>query len=154
DVVPLQFKAGDAGLYTIAIEYIDGLFAEGQAVYLRDKLTGTEQNLQEGAYNFSTEAGTFNDRFEIVYAQALGTGGTDAKGGSAVVYKQGSSIVITTGTVQMTAVTVFDMQGRKIYSAGDINASEFSVNNLQSQQQVLIVQVTTPHGKFSRKIVF
>ncbi|WP_291131281.1 beta strand repeat-containing protein, partial [Flavobacterium sp. UBA7682] len=66
DVVPLSYKVGTAGNYSISIDHSSGLFAEGQLIYLRDNLTSTTHNLATGAYNFSTDAGTFSSRFEIV----------------------------------------------------------------------------------------
>ena len=37
DLVPLGFKATTAGDYTISIDHVDGLFADGQPIYIEDK---------------------------------------------------------------------------------------------------------------------
>src|SRR5690606_17060503 len=69
DVVTLGNRHFEGGTFTIALTQKEGLFADGQAVYLKDKLTGTQTNLQNGAYTFTSDAGDFVDRFEITYKQ-------------------------------------------------------------------------------------
>src|SRR5690606_22899991 len=64
DVVILGNKHFESGSFTISLTQKEGLFADGQAVYLKDKLTGTQSNLQNGAYTFTSAAGDFSNRFE------------------------------------------------------------------------------------------
>ncbi|RZJ75223.1 MAG: T9SS sorting signal type C domain-containing protein, partial [Flavobacterium sp.] len=155
DVVSMGYKSAVAGNHKITLSSTDGLFAEGQDIFLRDNVLGVTHNIKESAYTFATEAGTFENRFEIVYAQALGTDNPVMNTNSIVVYKQGSAININAGTIEMTGVTVYDIQGRQLYSKTGINATEAVISDLQSQQQVLIIQITTAkNGKVSRKIVF
>ena len=66
DEVPLGYKTVVNGIFTIAIEKADGILAS-QDIFLSDKTTGTFHNLKTGPYNFTTLAGTFNDRFVLVY---------------------------------------------------------------------------------------
>nr|WP_321232605.1 LamG-like jellyroll fold domain-containing protein [uncultured Psychroserpens sp.] len=65
--VPLALNTSGDYSYTIKatlFEHID----ETQKVYLKDNLTGQYFNLKsEQAYEFSSEAGAFNSRFEIVF---------------------------------------------------------------------------------------
>jgi hypothetical protein len=67
DVVPLGYKITNSGVYSIAIDELDGIFNETQNVYLRDKLIGIDYDLKLHPYSFNTASGTFNDRFELVY---------------------------------------------------------------------------------------
>ncbi|MES2409978.1 MAG: T9SS type A sorting domain-containing protein, partial [Bacteroidota bacterium] len=74
DVVPLGYKITNAGVYSINIDELDGIFSVHQDVYLRDKLLAIDHDIKASAYNFTTEAGTFENRFELVYvSNALGT---------------------------------------------------------------------------------
>jgi phosphodiesterase/alkaline phosphatase D-like protein len=152
----LQLRAGTAGEYTIAIDHLSGLFANGQNIYLKDNLAGVTHSIKESPYTFTTAAGTFANRFEIVYTDsALGTDVPLADLNKIMVYKQGNGLAVTSGTVQMTGIAIFDMRGRKIYSRDNINAGEILIDDLVAQQQVLIVQVTTEgNQKTSRKIVY
>ena len=58
--VVLGYTVPTAGLYTIAADRMDAV------VFVRDFKTGIIHSLTDGAYSFSTDAGTFNDRFEIL----------------------------------------------------------------------------------------
>ncbi|MEL1244739.1 YDG domain-containing protein [Flavobacterium sp. DGU11] len=154
DVVPMGYKATTAGSYTITLDHVDGLFSQDQDIYLKDNLFGTTHDLKLSAYEFATEAGTFEGRFEVVYAEALGTDIPVMDANSIIVYKQGSNINISSGTTDMTGVTVYDLRGRVLYRHESINAAETVISGLQAQEQMLIVEVTTLKGKVSKKIIF
>lgn len=65
DIVPLGFKSTSVDNYNISIENFDGLF-ENQEIYLKDNYLNVLHDLKQGNYTFSSNAGTFNDRFEVV----------------------------------------------------------------------------------------
>ncbi|MXN92307.1 T9SS sorting signal type C domain-containing protein, partial [Flavobacterium sp. Sd200] len=155
DVVPMGFTALAAGQYTIVIDRKDGLFDEGQEIYLKDNLLGTVTSLEE-AYTFTSEAGTFNGRFEVVYAASPSLGDDDhsLNVNSVMVFKQGNGIAINTGSASMNSVTIYDIRGRQLYTKSGINATETVVSGLQVEQQVLIVEVDTVKGKVSKRIIF
>ncbi len=67
DVVALNFKNDTAGNYTIALDQFDGVFANGQDIYLLDSKTGTETDWKKGSYNFTAAAGVDNARFSLKY---------------------------------------------------------------------------------------
>jgi hypothetical protein len=67
DQVALGFNAVANGNFTIAIATVDGLFEQGQSIYLEDKLLNVIYDLRQAPYNFSTIAGTFNERFVLRY---------------------------------------------------------------------------------------
>ncbi|MXN91120.1 T9SS sorting signal type C domain-containing protein [Flavobacterium sp. Sd200] len=155
DVVPLGFNAAQAGRYTISLDHTEGVFNTGQAIYLKDNVLNSLTLLNED-YNFTTEAGTFNNRFEIIYTgqQALNINTGSVNPDTIIVYKEGGAINISSGTALMSGVKVFDIHGRALYTKNSINATETAVSGLQVQQQVLIVEIDTVNGKISKKIVF
>ncbi|WP_294818890.1 T9SS sorting signal type C domain-containing protein [uncultured Flavobacterium sp.] len=154
DVVPMGYKAANAGSYTISLDHVDGVFAQGQDIFLRDNVLGVTQNLNEGGYQFTTEAGTINGRFDVIYAQPLGNDVPVWSANSVIVYKDGGSIRINTGVEAMTSVAVYDTRGRMLYSGDNINATEAVINGLQAEKQVLIVNIATNKGDVSKKIIF
>jgi len=157
DVVKMGFNANAAGSYTITLDHVEGVFEQGQNIYLKDNVLGTVTDIKEGGYVFSTEAGTFVDRFEVVYAKnndALGTDSPVLTSNNVIVFKQGNTISINTGIADMTSVTIYDIQGRKLYSQNNINATQTVVNGLNAHNEVLIVEMNTVKGKVSKKIVF
>lgn len=156
DVVPLEYKITTAGNYTISLDHTDGVFAADQDIYLRDNLLGgTTHDLKQGPYEFTAEAGVITGRFDVVYAEALSTNIPAFDANSMIVYKQGNVINISTGNTEIKSVAVYDVQGRLLYRDNDVNAVTTAIAGLQSEQQMLIVQVQTVQGaKASRKIVF
>lgn len=146
DLVPLGFKTTTAGQFTIALDHVDGLFADGtDAIYLRDLLNGTEQNLRTAAYTFSTETGVFNDRFELAYTSLLAVNPVDFTTNQVVLYKQNAQLVINTGTTAMASVQVFDLRGRMLVAKNGINNTEVRLTT-GAENQVLLVKITATDG--------
>ena len=95
--VALGYTAPTAGLYTIDAQRMDVV------VYVKDFKTGTLHNLKDGAYSFSTNAGRFIDRFEILLGgTAPGTTGID-------------EMEDENGNAECE---IYDLQGRKMKDAG------------------------------------
>lgn len=156
DVVPMQFTVVTPGTYTIAIDKVDGLFAEGQQVYLRDNMTATVHHLNEGAYSFTTEAGTFANRLEIVYqAGALGVNDPVLNENQVVIYKTPSNeISINTGNFVMDNVMIYDLAGRLLFQQKDINNSQALIK-VGFATEVLLVKIKTQDGKsVTKKVLF
>lgn len=142
DVVSLGFKVQTAGEFAISIDNIDGLFAEGQEIFLKDNLTNTIHNLSNGSYSFASEVGSFNTRFEIIYQSTLATQTQVIDASNVIVYKQDQNIVINTGNVKINKVKVFDINGRLLLEEKNMNASTTKVFT-KATNQVVIVQITT-----------
>ncbi|MEO7172172.1 T9SS sorting signal type C domain-containing protein, partial [Flavobacterium sp.] len=146
DVVPLNFRVTTAGDYTIAIDHVDGLFTGGtQSIYLKDNLTATVHDLNAGAYSFASAAGTFGNRFEIIYALPLGTQNPVLTENNVIVYNNNNEFVVNTGNIIMSSVKVFDIRGRLLQEKKDVNASQTTIGNGLANQ-VLLVQITSEDG--------
>ncbi len=155
DIVPLMFRTDAAGSYSIALNAADGVFANGQAIYLRDKFNGTVTNLNDGAYNFTTATGTFTDRFEIVYnTTALDVEQPVADVNNVMVWKQGQDISVNAGSMQVTGLKVYDLNGRMLYNRANLDVNETIIKGLEASQQLLIVEVDTTAGTVSKKVVY
>lgn len=147
DVVPMRFKATTAGTYTIAIDHADGMFANDQTVFLRDNVLGVTHNLNDGAYTFAVEAGTFDSRFEVVYQTTLGTDTPALTPNQVVVYAaDASSITVATGTIVMNSIKVFDIRGRLLTESNAINATQTTLA-LPATNQVVLLQITAVTGE-------
>lgn len=146
DVIPLSCKITNAGQYTIAIDHVDGLFADTtQPIILKDNLTSTEHNLQLGAYDFASEAGTFANRFEIIYQSQLGVENPTFNANNVVVYNQNNGFAINSGKAIMSSVKVFDIRGRLIEEKKGINSNQTTLTGGLSNE-VLLVQITSEDG--------
>ena len=154
DVVPMQFKVTAADTYTIAIDHVDGLFSAGQLIYLRDNLTSIVHDLTAGSYTFTSNAGTFTSRFEVIYQLPLSVANPTFNANQVVIYKnEVNDIVINSGTVIMASVKVFDIRGRLLVESKRINASQ-TIMNVALTNEVLLVQITSEDGVVvTKKIV-
>jgi UDP-2,3-diacylglucosamine pyrophosphatase LpxH len=153
DSVPLGFKTNVAGNYTIAIDHVDGLFSNGQAIYLKDNLLNTVTNLGAGSYSFASAAGTFNSRFEIVYQSMLGVNNPEFTSNNVVAFNDNGDISINSGSTVMEQVRVYDLQGRLLVEKKQINTSETRINTT-AVNQVLLLEITATTGsKVIKKII-
>jgi len=155
DVVRLGYQTTAAGNLKIALEQFDGLF-DNQNIYLRDNLLNIDHDLKATPYNFATQQGTFENRFEVVYqSEALGVKNPVLNANSIVIYKNNKNIVINSSLSEISEVRIFDIQGRLIYESQNINSNEKVISNLFAAEQVLIVQVQNAEGaKVSKKLIF
>lgn len=154
DEVPMGYRIDAAGSFTITLDHMDGVFAQDQDIFLRDNLLDVTHNLKDSAYEFTSEAGMITGRFDVIYADELGTDNPEFNVNSIIVYKQESNINISSGNTDMTGVTVYDLRGRILYSNDSVNAAETVISGLQAQEQMLIIEVKTEKGKASKKIIF
>ncbi|WP_162927077.1 T9SS sorting signal type C domain-containing protein [Flavobacterium psychrotrophum] len=156
DIVQVGYNASKPGNYTLGLDRVDGVFTQGQDIYLKDNDLGVIRNLSDEAYSFTTAAGTFDSRFEVMYVNNSTADVTNPElsSNSIIVYKNGKDINITSGTAEMTGVTVYDINGRRLYSNSKINSTETVISGLEIQQQVIIVEVNTVKGTVSKKVVF
>ena len=147
DVIPLSCKITDAGEYTITIDHLDGLFLGGtQPIVIKDNLTSTYHDLQTGAYTFTSDAGAFNTRFEILFQMPLHVDNPTFNANQVVIYKNDvNDFVINSGNVMMASVKIFDIRGRLLVESKRINASQ-TIMNVASTNEVLLVQITSVDG--------
>lgn len=154
DIVPLGYRTNVAGEFTIALEQFDGLFGD-QDVFLYDKTAQTYHNLKNGGFTFTSVTGTFEDRFELRYVDTtLGTIDHE-KANSVIVIKKDDHIEISSGAINMKTVTLYDITGKRIMQATDINNTLFTSNDLNIPTQVLIVKIQLENDTtISRKVRF
>ena len=155
DVVPLVFKTSTQGNYMITLATVDGLFEEGQLIYLRDNLAGIVHDLNTNSYSFYSDSGVFKERFEIIYEDV--TLGVDNP-------QLSNSLLIATGNQQIelrsTAeliqkIQVYDVLGRKLFQHDAIQNQLFVVPGLLPQNQSLFIKVEMNNGQtITKKIIF
>jgi hypothetical protein len=140
DLVPLGFNASAAGPCSIRIDHLDGLF-DNQDIYLQDNLLNIIHDLKKTPYEFSTEAGNFNDRFVLRYTdKALGT--NDFNLNNTVKVFVNEKVMVHSSNQPIKNIDIFDLLGRKIDSYKNVGASQFNLNHLNKTMNVLIVKIT------------
>ncbi|QBN20381.1 glycosyl hydrolase [Flavobacterium nackdongense] len=155
DIVALNFKTDVAGEYTIALDHLDGVFANGQDVYLVDSKTGAEVDLKVASHTFTTASGVDNSRFSLKYQKTLKVDATAFNENSVRVYKNNRTIYVNSGAVAIYNVKVFDIQGRLIAEQNNLKANTATIKNLNTENQVLIVKITGENNSVvSKKVMF
>jgi hypothetical protein len=157
DEVALGFKAETAGSYTLSIDHVDGLFLGDQNIYIKDNLLNITHDIKGSAYTFTSEQGTFNNRFDVVYVNVtLGIPTPTFDANSVIVYKNESKVLnINAGKVVMKNVKIYDVRGRLIYEKSNINTTSTALGDLRAEQEVLLVKITSDDNKVvTKKIVF
>lgn len=116
DVVPLGMSHFVAGEYKIEMAEKEGVFANGQAVYLKDTQTGIITDLSAGSYTYTASAGESTNRFEISYEPGvvLATNGSTLE--EIKVYRDAADFVIKAQTKKITGLEVYDTSGKLIYA--------------------------------------
>lgn len=151
DIVPLAFKAAADGTFTIALDQVDGLFTAGaQSIYLKDNATATVHDLNNSAYTFTSTAGTFNGRFELVYQSQLVNPIFTAD--TVVIYNQNNEFVINTGNTVIADVKVFDIRGRLLLEKTNVNDNQATIGS-GTANGVLLVQIKSVDGSTVTKKV-
>lgn len=148
DEVTLGYSVTLSGNFSINLDYFDGLFLEentNQDIFLKDNLLAVVHNLRESPYEYYTEMGSFNDRFVLVYSNALNTNNTpDVHTNWGVYPKDGQLEVFSVG-FDIKAIEVYDLLGRLVYQKEAIYATEHRIDKINSNQ-ILIVKMTSESG--------
>lgn len=152
DVVPLGNKHYVSGTNTIALDDKNGIFANGQPIYLKDKLTGTVTNLQDKSYSFDSAEGEFTDRFEIIYKTTLAVSENATK--NIAIFKDQSDFVIRTKN-PVQNVEVYDMSGRMIQSSNirNIAGTDIRIDHSKLNKGVYVIRVNQDGQIFTQKVI-
>lgn len=155
DTFALGYKSLIASAYTINLADFDGLFLN-QNIYLEDTLLNVVHDLKVAPYVFTSEIGTFDDRFVLRFMDAtLAVGDSIFSNGTVVVYKNEAALVVQSNAATLKEVQIFDVRGRLIASRKDINQLSTRFTNLGMSNQVLLVKITSESGiVVTKKVVF
>ena len=153
DIVPLGLKVLVPGNYTISLENVDGLFVN-QDVFVKDMNTNVIHNIKQGPYSFTSQDGTFENRFELVYKNTT-LGGEDFVYENALtVYTSNNGIVLNSSAL-ISEVVVFDVLGRKLHQQTVTNQEEVVVSKIVKSNQALLVKTTLSNGQvITKKVIY
>ena len=112
DVIPLGYKITNGGVYSINVDELDGIFIGNQNVYLRDNLLTIDHDIKAAPYTFSTSAGTFDNRFELVYiSNALGTNTSNEINTLAMI---SNHVIRVESSEFIKQISIYDITGKLI----------------------------------------
>jgi hypothetical protein len=146
DVVPLIFSTTTNGNFTIALDHVDGLFENNQMVYLKDNTANAIQNLNEGNYTFTSSSGSYANRFEIVYQEALSVDQQQFAAEQVIVYANTQVITINSGSTTIAAINIYDVSGRVLYHQNAVNTNVLNLIN-NYPHGVLLIEIKSISGE-------
>jgi hypothetical protein len=140
DVVPLGYKVTNPGIYSIAVDELDGLFLGDQTIYLRDNLLAIDHNIKQSPYTFNAVAGTFENRFEIVYVtNALEVNHPDNSNTFATI---SNNIINVKSDEFIQTINIYDVSGKLINRYNLANASKQLSDNFNYPNGIYIAEIT------------
>lgn len=153
DLVTLGMGHFAAGNYKIEISNREGIFSNGQNIYLKDKQTGIITNLSQGSYSYTAEAGENNTRFEIIYEPETVLVANESVKGEIIVYRDALDFVIKSSAKTIENIELYDASGKLVLQMKGNKSKElrFNAENLSNGMYVLKVMTTT--GVITKKII-
>jgi uncharacterized delta-60 repeat protein len=154
DEIKLGFTSTVAGNFIIKIDQTDGLLVN-QAVFLEDKLNNKIVDLRVGGYSFSTAIGKFDHRFVLRFVdKTLNVNEIIKDKESVFVSSKNKELRINSTKEFIEEITIYNLEGRKIYQKNSINNLDFSISNCTDTNQVLVVKILLQNGQsFTKKII-
>lgn len=147
--VPVAFKAGENGLYTISVRCDEFHIP---SLKLEDRKTHFIHDLRNGGpYKFKASKDDNPNRFVLHFAPQVPT---PDKSMPAQVYAHERMLVVDLELVTgETNVEVFDLMGRKIMQ-GKVQGEAIHKLNLDAKTGVVIVVLKNPGGMLSQKVMW
>lgn len=133
-------------------------FEETQTIYLHDKLTNFYTNLTVQDLEINLAAGTYNDRFEIVFnRQVLSTPSVDATMFSISQNNELKSLFIhNPNAIDITEINIYDTTGKRIFKSNPSFPKlqyKMSTANLSSGVYIIKLKTNTATTSIFKKVI-
>ena len=153
DEVQLGFKTQTAGTFEFSLGGFDGLFEEGQDIFIVDNIEGGIHNLKDGNYSFTADTGIFEDRFKVIYSETLDTDVHANNERELVLYQNNRQLNIQSPEA-IESVMIYDLLGRIVFAQDNINTTEFTSAALTATNQMLVVNINLSNSRvISKKVI-
>lgn len=137
----------------IQLEGADGLFEQGQTIYLRDNVENRVHNLSEnGIYHFTEAIGEYANRFEITYTNKVLGSQDQTQPKVFEVYTNGNELNVTLFSNDLIKnIKLYDIIGNLVFHKEGINNKNFST---RLNKNVYILKMETKNGNvYTKKII-
>ena len=148
-IVTLGLEIVDPIAYSIEIDHFEGVFNQGQDIYIYDSYTNTIHDLATGAYHFTSEVGDpINDRLTIRFTDD--TTGIDewTTNANLVVSQDAVNFEIrTSDQTKMNKVVIYNILGQQL-DVFTPNTTDLQISKAKySTGTVLLVKVALENGQ-------
>jgi len=155
ETVPLGYKASSLGSYTVSINQLDGLFSNlDQGIYIEDTALNIIHDLRANPYVFTTDSGTFDDRFILRFNnQILSIKDQDILS-DLNIRAIDKTIEAMSKISTIKTFELFDITGRAIHKNLNVENVNYSYNTNNLSNGTYIVTVSLANGtKVSKKLM-
>ena len=151
EIVKIGFKTAIdvPTIYTLSIPKIEGDFLTNNPIVVRDRLLNRSHNLKDGDYNFTSEVGEFNDRFEILFTNAFLSDDefvANDKALSIFEHNNGHFQFKLSGIHTMKNIQIIDLQGRILYNF-EVNSNDVTRQLSALSQTPFIANITLDNNQ-------
>ncbi|MGA9636960.1 glycine-rich domain-containing protein [Flavobacterium sp.] len=157
DEVPLGYSSSTVGQFSISIDSTDGVLTN-QQIYLKDKELSTIHNLKTSPYVFSTDKGTFDNRFALVYQtkeEIMLNVFSPSKEENLVISVKDKNITLNSAEKTIAKVILHTISGKKIYQKEQINTKEYVISNVNTSSKILLITTEfDDKTKTNQKVIY
>ena len=155
DKVSVGFKTSAPGTHSISIATVDGLFENGQNIYLEDKELNVIHDLRQSPYSFFALSGINNGRFVLRYTSGRLSVDDNQFNDSDLFVISDENIQIISNNLKVKNLEIFDVLGRKLISKTNVNSNTIIVDEIVKSNNALIINIILENNiKISRKVLF
>ncbi|MEQ9303745.1 MAG: T9SS type A sorting domain-containing protein, partial [Marinoscillum sp.] len=153
EVVSIGFETELSGEHILSVTD----FSINGDVYLIDHQTGNQVLLTESStYVFTSEAGVFNDRFQLSFGYESIVSGLDDENNGIYSYSKNwiTHVVLKDKTIDQANFRLLDLNGKVVRASfGKVTNSQWMVNTSGLKAGVYIVSVEAKGGVWKQKMV-
>ena len=153
-VIALGLEIVQEGEYTISIDNFEGVFADGQEIYIYDNATGAIHDLATGGYVFTATIGEVDNRLELRFKSTVGT--DEAVLDFVGVYPNPSDAIFNISWRGATNanIQVYDLSGKVIISNTINNVDRtYKLDMSQYNTGFYFVELSVDNYKVVKKLV-
>jgi hypothetical protein len=140
DVVPLGFNAVNQGSFRIGLDHIDSLF-ENKEIFLRDKTQNIVHDLKSSPYIFNTDAGTFEDRFEITYTNDTLSTEAYVIDSNEIKVISNTNLTVVSQSKTIKNIEVYDILGKKLMTFNNVDSKNIQLTGLRKSNNALLLKI-------------
>lgn len=158
EVIPLGFSTSinEATIYTIAANDFEGEFLTNNTIYLKDNLLNVIHDLSSTAYNFTSETGEFNERFEIIFTpETLSVNEFEVNTNDLTIIELNNGQVQfnVSNHLNMNSIEILDLLGKRIYKLSASGHSEILNLSKLSQATYIVIVELSDGQKITKKAI-
>ncbi|MDO6595684.1 T9SS type A sorting domain-containing protein [Oceanihabitans sp. 2_MG-2023] len=145
EVIPIGFNTSieEATIYTFSIPKLEGEFLTNNSIYVHDKLMQVYHDLKASDYNFTSDSGSFTNRFDIVFnTTSLSVNENEYTNALTIIEQADGSVQFnTSNALEIKNVKIYDVLGRLLYNLNGNSSTEiYHLDNLS--QATYVAKVT------------